>query len=186
MSGIFGGNALHKAAKTKDWSQFKALCSEHPSQLLERDEGFNTPLHSAIANGIPSDVLINAIRIDARLVRLKDRDKNTLLHKAFEYGIGRTAALKLLRAGPQIAATQKNDEDKTPVEVVVDAKLPSAFGYSLGTTWIHYKDEYPAVLECVQDASQWKDGEPVERVVAYVGVPMDPEINAMIGHDYTY
>lgn len=185
-SAKFGGNDLHKAAKAQEWDKLRTLSRENPRHLLDRDEAFQSPLHCAIASGIPDDVLISIILTDPRLIRLKDQDQNTLLHKAFDYGIGTEAALQLLRYCPEIAVNQQNSSGKTPLDVLQSAQLPSPFGIKLGTTWIHQKDQYPVVVKAVENLEAWKNGQEVEQAVAYVGVPMDPHINAMVEADYNF
>ena len=185
-SAKFGGNELHQAAKAQDWEKLRNLSRAHPRQLQDRNEAYETPLHCAIARGIPDDILISLIRIDPRLIRLMDHDKNTLLHKAFDYGVGPKGALEMLRYCPEIAVNKQNTSGKTPLDVLQSAQLPSPFGIQLGTTWKNHKDQYEEVVQAVENLEAWKNGQPVEQAVAYVGVPIDPHISAMIGTEYNY
>ena len=171
MEGKFGGTDLHTYAKSSSWS--KLLAAANPNLLRTLNEHNRTPLHYAIENGAPTDVLVELMRVGPHQVRIRDVQKETPMHLGCEAGMDLVTAYALLDAdatagrGRQSVLAMKNANEKTPLELIRWAKRAKIMGRDMGVAWRYHKDEYEGVLTAVEEAASGSTGS--------VGAPvMDP------------
>lgn len=158
FEGKFGGTDLHKYAKAGNWSKLLA-CAE-PSLFSTLNEHHRTPLHYALEQGAPDDVVLELIRLAPYQVRIPDDAKETPLHIGCEFGMGLIVVYSMLEAdgtqarGQPSVLTLKNADGKTPLDILRESK--KRFRTTL--PWKYHADEKDGVMEILEETARGDTG----------------------------
>jgi len=142
---MFDGCRLHKVARSGKWEELLKASREDPSQLMVRNQFHATPFHNAIRYGVPTNILLELMRL-APMVLFMETDEGELpIHIACQFGISVTAMLNMLRQEADLVS-KKTKEGYTPLQVARNAKM-----WGVGLTWHFFRDEYTRVCGILEN-----------------------------------